>query len=51
MISTSGGDVLLPDVPAFVKRKDPESGILVTPIPGFFDGAAENVAGEKEGKK
>lgn len=47
VVSTSGGDVLLPDVPAFVKRKDPETGIFVTPIPGFFDGAAENVPGGK----
>ena len=50
VVSTPNGEVLLPDVPAFVGRKDPESGIFVTPIPGFFDGAAENVAGGKEGK-
>ena len=51
VIQTAGGDVLLPDVPAFVKKKDPESGIFVAPIPGFFDGAAENVAGGKETAK
>ncbi len=49
VVSTPGGDVLLPDVPAFVKRKDPDAGIFVTPIPGFFDGGAENVAGGKDG--
>ena len=51
VVSTPGGEVLLPDVPAFVKRKDPDAGILVTPIPGFFDGGAENVAGGKDGDK
>ena len=50
VVSVPGGDVLLPDVPAFVKSKDPEKGILVTPIPGFFDGAAENVAGGEDAK-
>ena len=50
VVSTPSGEVLLPDVPAFVGRKDPERGIFVTPIPGFFDGAAENVAGGKEEK-
>ena len=51
VVETKTGEVLLPDVPAFVRRKDPETGILVTPIPGFFDGAAENVAGGKDGAK
>lgn len=32
-----GQDVLLPDVPEFIKRIDAEEGILITPIPGFFD--------------
>ena len=50
VVSVPGGDVLLPDVPTFVKSKDPEKGILVTPIPGFFDGAAENVAGGEDAK-
>lgn len=49
VVETKGGEVLLPDVPAFVKKKDPDAGILVTPIPGFFDGSAENVAGGKDG--
>ena len=49
VIDTGRGEVLLPDVPAFVQRKDPETGIFVTPIPGFFDGAAENIAGGKDG--
>ena len=31
------------------RRADPETGICITPIPGFFDGAAENVAGGKDG--
>ena len=44
VVSTKNGEVLLPDVPAFVVKKDPESGIAVTPIPGFFDGGAESVA-------
>ena len=45
VVRTAGGEVLLPDVPAFVKRKDPDRGIYITPIPGFFDGDA----GKKEG--
>ena len=49
VVDTGRGEVLLPDVPAFVQRKDPETGIYITPIPGFFDGAAENVAGGKDG--
>ena len=49
VVETKGGEVLLPDVPAFIKKKDPEKGVFVTPIPGFFDGAAENVAGGKDG--
>ena len=37
-VRTPGGkDVLLPDVPEFVKRIDAEEGILISPIPGFFD--------------
>ena len=49
VVDTGKGEVLLPDVPVFVSKKDPETGILITPIPGFFDGAAENVAGGKDG--
>lgn len=33
----SGGEVLLPDVPQFIKRINAEEGMLITPIPGFFD--------------
>ncbi len=40
-IATESGDVLLPAVPEFVKEIDPERGITVTPIPGFFEVADE----------
>ena len=36
-IKTEKGDVLLPSVPEFIKEIDPERGMIVTPIPGFFD--------------
>ena len=36
-VRTENGDVLLPDVKEFVKKIDAEEGMLVTPIPGFFD--------------
>ena len=36
-ISTDGADVLLPDVPEFIKRIDADGGMFVTPIPGFFE--------------
>ncbi len=32
-----GRDVLIPAVPEFVKRIDAEEGVLIAPIPGFFD--------------
>ncbi len=35
-IDTSYGDVLLPRVEAFVRSVDPDEGVIVTPIPGFF---------------
>ena len=35
------GEVLLPGVPEFIKEIDVERGVLVTPIPGFFDEADE----------
>ena len=35
-VKTDTGTVLLPDVPAFIKKID-ESCMLVTPIPGFFE--------------
>ncbi len=40
-IETPSGDVLLPAVPEFVKEIDPERGVTVTPIPGFFEVADE----------
>lgn len=36
-VKTDTGDVLLPDEPVFVKEIDAERGMLITPIPGFFD--------------
>ncbi len=36
VVKTQSGEVLLPAVPAFIKEVTPQ-GILVTPIPGFFD--------------
>ena len=36
-IKCESGDVLLPDVPEFIERIDADGGMLVTPIPGFFD--------------
>ena len=35
-VDTPYGDVLLPRVDAFVRSVDPDEGVLVTPIPGFF---------------
>ena len=32
-----GKTVLMPAVPAFIKRIDTENGIFITPIDGFFD--------------
>ena len=40
-VRTEKGDVLLPAVPEFIKEIDPERGISVLPIPGFFDEADE----------
>ena len=36
-VKTAKGDVLLPDVPEFIKEIDGERGMSVLPIPGFFD--------------
>lgn len=36
-----GKEVLLPAVPAFVREVSRERGVLITPIPGFFDDAEE----------
>ncbi len=40
-VATDSGEVLLPDVPEFIKEIDGELGIRVLPIPGFFDGDYE----------
>lgn len=37
VIDTERGEVLLPDVPEFIKEIDIERGMKVRPIPGFFD--------------
>ncbi len=37
VIETPSGEVLLPAVDEFIARRDPESGIYITPIPGFFE--------------
>jgi len=36
-----GKEVLLPAVPAFVQEVSRERGVLITPIPGFFDDGEE----------
>ncbi|MBQ8302660.1 MAG: 16S rRNA processing protein RimM [Clostridia bacterium] len=36
-VKTERGDVLLPDVPEFIIERDPDRGVFVRPIPGFFD--------------
>ncbi len=36
VIDTPAGEVLLPAVPAFIKEVNPD-GVMITPIPGFFD--------------
>lgn len=40
-VKTEGGEVLLPDVPEFIKEISEEGGMTVLPIPGFFDEAYE----------
>lgn len=35
-IKTESGDVILPEIPEFVKEIDVERGIFIRPIPGFF---------------
>lgn len=40
-VRRDGADVLLPDVPEFIKEIDEERGMKVLPIPGFFDAADE----------
>ena len=36
-VSTEGGEVLIPDVPEFIKKIDTDTGIFIKPIPGFFE--------------
>ncbi len=36
-IKTDKGDVLFPSVDEFIKEIDPERGMFIKPIPGFFD--------------
>lgn len=40
-VRTPSGEVLLPDVPEFIKEISEEGGMKVLPIPGFFDKADE----------
>ena len=40
-VSTDKGEVLLPAVDEFIKEISEEKGMLVLPIPGFFDEAYE----------
>ena len=35
------GEVMLPDVPEFIKEIDENQGMKLLPIPGFFDEADE----------
>ena len=41
VIETDSGEVLLPGVKEFVKKIDTESGVYITPIPGFFGDSDE----------
>ena len=36
-ISTESGDVYYPSGKEFIKKIDPEEGMIITPIPGFFE--------------
>lgn len=42
-VETPFGERLLPAVPEFVVRIDPEDAVYVRPIPGLLDGTEENV--------
>ena len=42
-VQTPHGECLLPAVPEFVIRIDPDEAIYVRPIPGLLDGKGENV--------
>ncbi|MBQ9773112.1 MAG: 16S rRNA processing protein RimM [Clostridia bacterium] len=43
VVRTPQGDSMIPAVPQFIIRIDPEDAIYVRPIPGLLDGGAENV--------
>ena len=40
-VKYQGNEVLIPDVPEFIKEIDEEKGMAVLPIPGLFDSADE----------
>lgn len=42
-VSYNGQSVLLPDVPEFIKEIDKKEGMRVSPIPGLFDGDADEI--------
>ncbi|MCQ2435561.1 MAG: ribosome maturation factor RimM [Clostridia bacterium] len=37
VITTPRGDVMIPNVDAFIKKRDTEKGIFISAIPGLFD--------------
>ena len=39
--TSDGKEVMIPAVKEFIKEISPEGGMLITPIPGFFDEADE----------
>ena len=42
-VRTAQGDFLVPAVPEFVVKIDPDDAVYIRPIPGLLDGGAENV--------
>lgn len=42
-VKTPNGEALLPAVPEFVIRLDPDDAVYVRPIPGLLDGGADQV--------
>jgi 16S rRNA processing protein RimM len=42
-VTTPFGEAIVPAVPEFIIKIDPEDAIYVRPIPGLLDGGAENV--------
>ncbi len=43
IVSTAHGDFMVPAVPEFVVRVDPDDAVYIRPIPGLLDGGAEKV--------